>query len=862
MSQKPKIPLAPRIADAERDLPLLNTFIRETASAIGSLAEDAGQQRRATKSAVPQRPDAKSPNTVPLIEFYLAGHEYSPGNWAQEMYWDDQRRTMLIDNFVFAPPSVRVATGRGVLTERERRRELARANWGGVQFWIKTPTQVVPATGIATLEQFHDSPDGLWYRETIQIGLESVPATPETWTFIAASADLDGVIVKDASGVPLGPRVNLQTLPRADTVLGLSASIQQYFAESGDQVFRFVVSWSNPPVPRYKAVRIVVSGFRSGGDIILGETKEGDTSFTSAEYPIPDQQITVTIYAVSIFGDGTTLPLASSPSIQVTIGRTTGPTGREYAEFVTLGAKAVEVLGYTTNADGQRVLNLRFNWTNPPDIRYGGVVILADWFDGQRYEVAVNGAGATTVTWATTRFPPTSSQNVTFWFVSMDRNMRRNTLVTTGGVNATPNRTVSLPAPGTANITGVSFFDVQASRRDRADGTRILVLDVSFVPPSDPRWGSVNIKTSEDGGITWRTRVSTNRSPVSFEISDPRFVVALTVGAFSVDVNGRENTTPDATTTVFYGGQFLLDLTMVNLNTTAEYAGQAQFGRDLFNKFKINWVHGDLVVQGTIASKHLVTSGIDVGNSTSGAQMPARINVYNPSGQIIGFIGTDASGNQGGWFKTLRVGGTSYSSAPFQVDLNGNLKIDFTNTASGDNRQVIVSQSDTDAPFKVRNTGSGRAVAIDASLGTGLGTVGVRAGDITSQSGMSTINLHAPVPYVGNFAKTGVFAYGHSTSRFAHFWATSDPFNSGNVGSQSGIVVAHTNVTRRFEVLIDDWTTQNSWYTNYLRLTNLDIQLSDGTTTWTGVTQDVSFLKPDNSTGTLQFRKGILVNVI
>jgi hypothetical protein len=75
-------------------------------------------------------------------------------------------------------------------------------------------------------------------------------------------------------------------------------------------------------------------------------------------------------------------------------------------------------------------------------------------------------------------------------------------------------------------------------------------------------------------------------------------------------------------------------------------------------------------------------------------------------------------------------------------------------------------------------------------------------------------------------------------------------------------VVAHTNVTRRFEVLIDDWTTQNSWYTNYLRLTNLDIQLSDGTTTWTGVTQDVSFLKPDNSTGTLQFRKGILVNVI
>jgi hypothetical protein len=805
---RPKIPLAPRIANTESDLPLLNTFIQETANAIGSLADASGQQRRATRSAIPQRPDAKSPNTVPLINFYLAGQEYSPGNWAQTMYWDDQRRTMLIDNFVFAPPS--------------------ETNWGGVQFWIKTPTQTVPATGIAPPEQFHESEDGRWYRETIQIGLESVPSIPETWTFIAASANPDGVIVKDASGVPLGPRVNLQTLPRADTVLGLSASIQQYFSESGDQVFRFVVSWSNPPVPRYKSVRIVVRGLRPGDDIILGETKEGDTSFTSAEYPIPDTPATVTIYAVSIFGDETTLPIANSPSIQVTVARTTGPTGREYAEFVTLGPNAVEVLGYTTNADGQRVLNLRFNWTNPSDIRYGGVVVVADWFDGQRYEVAITGAQSNTITWATERFPPTSSQNVTFWFVSMDRNMRRNTLVTTGGVNGTPNRIVSLPAPGQVNITGVSSFFVQTSRRDRADGTRILVLDAAFTPPSDPRWGSVNIKTSEDGGFTWRTRVSTNRSPVSFELSDPRTSssITLTVGAFSVDVNGRENTVPDATTSVFYGGQFLLDLTMVDLNTTSTYSGQPQFGRDLSNRFKINTVHGDLIVQGTVASRHLVTTGIDVGNSSFGSQMPARIHVYNPSGQLIGFIGTDVFGNQGGWFRTLRIGGTDYNSAPFQVDASGNLRIVFSAAGS----QVDINQTSATGPFVVTGGGSRAWIANKPPYGTGY------YADAGSPSTPPYAYLSITPPYSANLIIEG------SSNHIIRALS-----NIANVHFSVEII----DLSRILQIDIDRGST--SWLT----LNNMGIRV-DGS--FQGQTVTINYLKPDSSTGTLSFRRGVLVS--
>jgi hypothetical protein len=57
-----------------------------------------------------------------------------------------------------------------------------------------------------------------------------------------------------------------------------------------------------------------------------------------------------------------------------------------------------------------------------------------------------------------------------------------------------------------------------------------------------------------------------------------------------------------------------------------------------------------------------------------GGSKPGKFGVYNASGSQIGFIGVE-SGNEGGWFKTLSVGGTSYSTGIVRADGSGNVTI-------------------------------------------------------------------------------------------------------------------------------------------------------------------------------------------
>ena len=67
----------------------------------------------------------------------------------------------------------------------------------------------------------------------------------------------------------------------------------------------------------------------------------------------------------------------------------------------------------------------------------------------------------------------------------------------------------------------------------------------------------------------------------------------------------------------------------------------------------------------------LDTTEISVGG---GGSKPGKFGVYNASGSQIGFIGVE-SGNEGAWFKTLSVGGTSYGNGKIKADSSGNVTI-------------------------------------------------------------------------------------------------------------------------------------------------------------------------------------------
>jgi len=807
MRQRPKTPSVPRLRDPEANLSRLNTFMQEVAQAIGDAAPPKPASPRA--SAVPVPPDATSSRAVPLIPYYRAGHEMSDGTWATEMYWDDRRERMLVDNFVLAPDK--------------------RENWGGVQFWIKTPTATVPATGLAPIEQFHDESGGKKsFRETIAIEPQFIPATPETWQFIAASADAEGNIVKDSTGVPRGPRVALVTLPKADHVQSPQVSVQIRIDEAGDQVFRLVGSWVNPPVPRYKGVRIIMRGLHEN-DTPVYDAAEGEAGFVSEEFPVPASAKNLTIFFVPIFGDGTLGDINTAPSVTVTVNRIQGGFGEEFAPRVF--SYGGTVLGYAVNYDGQRVLRVRLDWSNPADVRFGGVIIYVDWVDGNRYQLSGVERG-TFYIWETTHFPP-SNANATFYLLSVDTNNRRNTLRTDG---FTPSVTLAIPVPSFTRVAEVSNFNVTSNRVTTSDGTRPVMVSVSFFPPtSDRRWGGVNIKTSNDG-VTWRLRASASRESgltnVSFYEPDPLSYsglnsLVLRVAAFSYDVNGVENPyqaglTPEMN--VYYGGMDLLDLTNANPNTF----NQAQFNKDPSRRFQIYSVHGDLIVSGTIASRHIVTNGIDIGPLAS---MPGRFRIFNGAGQQIGFIGTQGAWD-GGWFRQLKVGGISeVGNTPFMVDSLGRLKITI-----GSSDATGTMDESSPIPLVVKDAGSTRRVWLssnDSLYGTGIycdpgWTFTAPWANMTISPNGAGVSV-APATFVTCYMG-GSSVYG---TKFAK------------------LSIGILDLARTFSVEIDTGTTSE------MRLNNMGIIVDS---IYSGQTVTLGYTKDSGGTGTLTFRRGILVS--
>lgn len=87
---------------------------------------------------------------------------------------------------------------------------------------------------------------------------------------------------------------------------------------------------------------------------------------------------------------------------------------------------------------------------------------------------------------------------------------------------------------------------------------------------------------------------------------------------------------------------------------------------------QIGTVSGGKLIVGTVDSNKLNATAIQVGG---GGSKPGKFTVHNTSGTEIGFIGVNGA-TEGGWFKTLGVGGATKDTPVIKADATGKVTID------------------------------------------------------------------------------------------------------------------------------------------------------------------------------------------
>jgi hypothetical protein len=327
-----------------------------------------------------------------------------------------------------------------------------------------------------------------------------------------------------------------------------------------------------------------------------------------------------------------TWPLASRPSLTPYADNVTG--------FTATNAR------YVTNAQGQKALLIDLAWTRPSGAaalaRWGGAVIWLHLPSGDKVQMTGAETGSA-VTIESSAFPQ-STATWTFYAVSVDNNANANTDGRSPAVG-TPVATISVPPPTagaagtewTSHVTGASFA---AATVTASDGTTQQRITATFTAPSDATWGGVELRVYS--GSTLLASTSATPSPIAVVIPNPDAATTVTAKLVSFDVNGRTNT---------------------------EVAGTPQ------NTLSIGSASGTLngakLVVASVSTVSLNSTEISVGG---GGSKPGKFGVYNASGSQIGFIGVE-SGNEGAWFKTLSVGGTSYGTGKIRADSSGNVTI-------------------------------------------------------------------------------------------------------------------------------------------------------------------------------------------
>ena len=202
---------------------------------------------------------------------------------------------------------------------------------------------------------------------------------------------------------------------------------------------------------------------------------------------------------------------------------------------------------------------------------------------------------------------------------------------------------------------------------------------------------------------------SATPSPIAVVIPNPDAATTVTAKLVSFDVNGRTNTevaaTPQNTLSIgsaagtldlrkylpassdlftISGGKIIVAASQITetaiasgaistpkLQANAVTANEIAANAVIAGKIATNAVTATTILAGSVTTAKLDTTEISVGG---GGSKPGKFGVYNASGSQIGFIGVE-SGNEGAWFRTLSIGGTSYGTGKIKADSSGNVTI-------------------------------------------------------------------------------------------------------------------------------------------------------------------------------------------
>ena len=710
---------------------------------------------------------------APDVRAADAGKRLADGTFQRVMFWDVNRTYQLIDTVVAAPANT--------------------ANFTAYQIWVRTPLMFHPVTDAFRLEDFIDNSNPLYYPKlyyfTMAFEFRVVLVNPESWDIVFVSLDHDGKLNRDENGVPTGPTTTLQTLSRVDYIESFTAQVVDGYTDGGDQTYQLKGSWVNPENQRYKGQRFLQRGWDD--DVPLFDALENETSFVKGPKPKPPEPKNIQIFALPIYGDGTIGEIVpgETPYVDLTIARTTGPTGREYAPAVENFSVTLPNPAHIINPDGQRVLAVNSSWSNPTNINFGGAALWVIWHDGVHRQIP-------SPHWETTDYLPTAF-DVVFYVLSQDTNNRWNTYVASGP-NATPSVTIRIPAPqlgplGAEYAGMVSSFVGSAANPVTSDGTTPIVITFTFTAPGKP-WADIELMEKEGSNV--RSRGTYASSPFRLTVPTLGSLTSYTYYAVSRDVNGRANTlviglTPSTTVSVgAAAGTF--DATKFKPTT---------YDSNIFTytngKFTVYAVDGSLIVTGSISSPQLNATELLIGG---GGGKPGKIRVFNAVGTQIAFIGVD-NANEGIWSKTGGLGGTDASVAPVKADVNG--LVTFTNG-------------------KIEMSGAGgQNITMDPTASYSL----IRAYDATSEAHMvpgrvtvqsAGVNNSYPFTSIGrNASRTWVEGYASPFSSDSHFFLEANALSSKSefyVGVPSTARYIHADIP-------------NSGGTPYLDINGLEIHI-------------------------------------
>lgn len=426
-----------------------------------------------------------------------------------------------------------------------------------------------------------------------------------------------------------------------------------------DQFWQFKLAWDAPTEdPRWPLVDvwdIVLYDPARTDDpatpqderfpLVSGEPASALVFALQDKWKIPDTPVSYNVYIVprkangdrNTIVDGVTASFQFTPVRQGAMGNVTG--------FSVTSAYS------TPDNDGYRNLELTPIFTKPTDAAFAYIEFWAQRPENSAWYLLGYPGESGPDGKATIAQLPTAILTWNFLAVAQDANDRdRDGNVTTDPLSppaGTPAFALSIPppdlGPAGAEYTGlVTAYSIGATYPATADGTYNANVTAAFTPPAgDKTWGGAELFSFD--GASYVSRAKGSASPLVSVIPVPQSSTAWTWYIRSFDMNGRMNTIQPASTP-----------------SAVILIGSAPGKAD-----------GSRLINFSVSTVKLDTTEIQVGG---GGSKPGKFGVYNIAGVNIGFIGVSGS-DEGGWFKTLGVGGSSFASAQLKADSSGNVTL-------------------------------------------------------------------------------------------------------------------------------------------------------------------------------------------